>query len=130
MGGENVKGERTLRDTPFRFGGIEHNFDKDAEQWAAEIPKMRRCWSCGGMMRNVRSLSGTLLHTSYQYVASFNVTKGKGKGSCWFKTLCRYCAYAYGVGVIEMDGNTYQKPEDFNEAKYKKETNYKYDGVT
>lgn len=32
-----MKGERTLKDKPFRFGGIEHDFDKDAEEWAKDI---------------------------------------------------------------------------------------------
>ena len=123
-----MKGERTLKDKPFRFGGIMHDFGMDAEQWADAIPSMRRCWSCGGKMRNFRSVQGTLMHTSYPYVAVFKVTKGKHKGQNWFKTLCRSCAYAFGNGVIEMDGNTYQNPGDFNEAEYKKQTNYKFEG--
>ena len=122
-----MKGERTLKDKPFRFGGFGHDFVSDAEEWANYIPAMRRCWSCGGEMKNLRSVHGTLLHTNYPYLAVFKISKGKNKGKNWFKTLCRSCAYDFGRGVIEMDGETYQKPEDFNEAAYKKKTNYKFE---
>lgn len=32
-----------------------------------------------------------------------------------FRMLCRECAYAYGCGVIEKDGNTYEYTTDFKE---------------
>lgn len=65
-------------------------------------------------------------HKTYPYVATFKITKGQYKGNVRFKYLCRICAYDYGIGVIEMDGETYQNPKDFNEAAYKKKINYKY----
>lgn len=115
-----MKGDRTLVDIPFRYGGILHNYDMDVEEWHGIINK--RCWCCGGdMTKNTYSLSGTLLKRNYPYVAEFKVSKGKNKGKYWFKTLCRACAYDYGRGVIEMDGNTYTNYFEFNESKYKKE---------
>lgn len=113
-----MKGERTLVDIPFRYGGIMHDFDKDVEDWRGVINK--RCWCCGGdMTRNTYSTAGTLLRKQYPYVAVFKISKGKNKGMNWFKTLCRACAYNYGRGVIEMDGYKYMKSNEFNEAKYK-----------
>lgn len=114
-----MKGERTLIDSPFRYGGIQHDYDMDVEDWRGVIHT--RCWCCGGdMTRNFYSKSGTLLKKQYPYVAVFKITKGKHKGLNWFKTLCRACAYDYGRGVIEMDGNTYMNYYEFNEAKYKR----------
>lgn len=115
-----MKGDRTLVDIPFRYGGIMHNYDMDVEDWQGVINK--RCWCCGGdMTRNMYLKSGVLLQKLYPYVAVFKITKGKHRGQNWFKTLCRGCAYDYGRGVIEMDGNTYMNPVEFNESKYKKE---------
>lgn len=114
-----MKGERTLVEEPFRYGGILHQFDKDVEYWNGVIEP--RCWCCGGnMTKNLYSKSGTLLKRIYPYVAVFKITKGKHKGMVRFRVLCRACAYNYGVGVVEMDGNKYMKKDDFNEEKYKK----------
>jgi len=72
-------------------------------------------------MRNAYGPSGTLLRRNYPYVATFKYIKGKYKGLYRFRALCRACAYNYGRGVIEMDGNTYIDYYAFNEDKYKKE---------
>ena len=115
-----MKGERTLVDEPFRYGGFFHDYEKDVEQWHDILGKsMDKCYCCGGKMRNVRSQNGTLLKRNYPYIAVFKLSKGKHKGKNWFKPLCRACAYGYGRGVIEMDGNKYFDYYTFDEKKYK-----------
>ena len=54
-------------------------------------------------------------------VAAFKITKGKYKGMNRFLPLCRACAYRYGRGVVECDGNTYMEPDEFSEKKWKEE---------
>ena len=114
-----MKGERTIDDKPFRYGGIMHNYDRDAEEWAEAIPEMRRCYICGGKMRNVYSPSGTLLKKTYPYAGLFRITKGRDKGKAKFRVMCRACAYDLGKGVIEMDGHTYMYSLRFSESKFK-----------
>ena len=72
-------------------------------------------------MKNARSISGTLLKKFYPYAAFFVISKGYEKGRYRLRPLCRLCAYDYGVGVIEMDGNIYKNHYDFNEEKVKKQ---------
>ena len=114
-----MKGEKTLDGQPFRYGGLWHDYDMDCEEWAAAIPRMKKCYVCGGMMKNVYSSAGTLLHRTYPYMGQYTISKGGLKGFGHFKAICRACAYDYGRGVIEMDGNTYMSPGLFNETKYK-----------
>ena len=71
-------------------------------------------------MRNVYSLAGTLLRRTYPYAGLFKITKGKRKGNYKIRAMCRACAYDFGRGVIEMDGNSYMEPGEFSESKYKK----------
>lgn len=76
-----MKGERTLIDKPFRYGGMMRNYDITAEQWGEMMPKsMSRCYICGERMKNIYSQSGQLLHKTYPYVGVFKITKGKDKG--------------------------------------------------
>jgi len=75
-----MKGERTIDDKPFRYGGIMHDYDRTSEEWAEQIPEMRRCYICGGKMQNIYSPSGTLLKKTYPYIGLFRITKGKNKG--------------------------------------------------
>lgn len=106
-----MKGECTLDGKPFRFGGLFcSDFDKDCEEWAKEHPIMSRCFACGHTMDK-----------GYPYMAAFKITKGKGKGLFRFRALCRACAYDFGSGVVEMDGETYRYPYDFDEGKYKRD---------
>ena len=114
-----MKGERTIDDKPFRYGGIGHDYDSTSEEWAEHIPEMRRCYICGGMMQNVYSLSGTLLKKTYPYIGLFRITKGKHKGMGKFRIMCRACAYDLDRGVIEMDGHTYKDKNEFCENKFK-----------
>ena len=114
-----MKGERTIIDKPFRYGGIMHDYDSTSEEWAEKIPIMRRCYICGGKMQNIYSPSGTLLRKTYPYIGVFRITKGKNKGMCKFRILCRACAYDLGRGVIEMDGHTYTNGLEFSESKFK-----------
>lgn len=115
-----MKGECTIKDKPFRYAGIMHDYDKDSEDWAKYMPEhMSKCYICGGKMRNIRSQSGTLLRKSYPYIAAFRITKGKNKGMAKFHVMCRTCAYALEKGVIEMDGHTYKDMYEFNEHKFK-----------
>lgn len=116
-----MRGERSINGIPFRYAGIMHDYDMDTEEWVKYIPEhMRKCYICGGEMRNVRSLSGTLRKKTYPYMALFNITKGKYKGMSQFHIMCRACAYNFGKGVIEMDGYTYKDFYDFDESKFKK----------
>lgn len=114
-----MKGERTIDDKPFRYGGIGHDYDSTSEKWAELIPEMRRCYICGGKMQNFYSPQGTLLKKTYPYIGVFRITKGKDKGMCKFRIMCRSCAYDLGKGVIEMDGHTYKDKNEFHENKFK-----------
>lgn len=114
-----MKGERTIDDKPFRYGGIEHDYDSTSEEWAENIPEMRKCYICGGKMQNIYSPSGTLLKKTYPYMGLFRITKGKHKGMGKFRVMCRACAYDLGRGVIEMDGHTYTNGLEFSESKFK-----------
>ena len=121
-----MKGKLTLNCTPFRYGGFFHDFDRDNEQTAEALNiKEMKCWCCGGIMKNHHFSDGAV-HRFWPYVATFRITKGKNKGLNKFRMLCRSCAYGYGFGVTEMDGNTYKNPNDFNEEKYKRDTGYQY----
>ncbi len=115
-----MKGARTLHDIPFRYGGIMHDYEKDVETWASQIPNMKRCWCCGGYMRNHVFSDGSVLKR-FPYVGFFKISRGKNKGRYRLRVLCRACAYLFERGVIEMDGNTYRRPDEFNERKYKEE---------
>lgn len=124
-----MKGQRTLDDRPFRYGGILHNYSADNDEWQekawSHVKKApMRCWCCNGIMKNSRSQSGTLLRQNFPYMGVFKITKGKHKGKFQFKALCRACAYAYGRGVVEMDAETYMNPDDFDEMQYKEESGY------
>lgn len=116
-GKENeMKGERTIVDKPFRFAGLMKDYDKTADEWAEVHPKyMSRCYICGGSMRNVNSLP----LKSYPYVGLFSITKGKHKGQSRFHVMCRACAYDLGKGVVEMDGYTYTDKYAFKESRFK-----------
>ena len=130
-----MKGERTIRDEPFRYGGISHNYDRDWDGWI-EIDqrvcgKKRKsvyatCYCCGGKGGNTYSPNGTLYKKNYPYMAFYRITRGKNKGFNKCRIICRRCAYDYGLGVIEMDGNTYHDYYEFKESKYKEETGYKW----
>lgn len=128
-----MKGSRTIRDTPFRYGGIMHNYARDWDGWLdkdEEVCGKKRkspyaeCYCCGGKGGNLYSTSGTLLKVNYPYMAFYRITRGKNKGFNKCRIICRACAYDYGLGVIEMDGKTYKNPNDFNERKYKESINY------
>lgn len=119
-----MKGERMLDDKPFRYGGIYKQYELDNEEWQKEswepfFRKPMRCFACGGVMKNSRSRSGTLLKRNYPYAGFFKITRGKYKGRFIIRILCRFCAYMYGRGVIEMDAETYKSPLEFDEKKYK-----------
>ena len=126
-----MKGQRTLDKQPFRYGGFFHEYGFTNDDWQEKVwshDKRRRapmrCHCCNGVMRNLRSPRGTLLANSYPYMAVFRITKGQYKGRFQFRILCRSCAYRYGRGVIEMDGETYMQSREFNEEKYKEQIGY------
>lgn len=119
-----MKGSLTLVDKPFRYGGFWHDYDSTNDDWQEKVWSKAfkapvRCWCCNGVMRNIRSVSGTLLKASFPYIGEFRIIRGKDKGKFHFKILCRSCAYRYGRGVVEMDAETYKKSSDFDEMKYK-----------
>lgn len=115
-----MKGERTIDDKPFRYGGIKRDYDSTSEEWAEMMPDyMGKCYICGGKMQNIYSPSGTLLKKTYPYIGVFRITEGKDKGMFKFRIMCRACAYDLGKGVIEMDGHTYKDANEFHESKFK-----------
>lgn len=106
-----MKGKNTLRNKPFRYGGLMHDYTKDFY----ELTGMnKKCWCCGRDMK--AHVPGIKI---MPYTATFRITKGKDKGLVAFRPLCRSCAYRYGRGVIECDGNTYMEPDEFSEKKWK-----------
>lgn len=114
-----MKGERTIVGKPFRYAGIERDYEKDADDWAEYLPDvMSKCYICGGKMGNI-VINGTMLKKTYPYIGVFRITKGKNKGNLKFHVMCRACAYNLGKGVIEMDGYTYHDSYEFNENRFK-----------
>lgn len=93
-----MKGERTLEDKPLRYGGIFHDYSKTAEYFQTKP----ECFCCGGDLCKCAP-----------YIGVFKFTKGKNKGFFKFRLLCRTCAYDYGRGVVEMDGEEYLNPLDY-----------------
>lgn len=110
-----MRGENGIFEKPFRYGGIMHDYEMDVEQW----DMWKKCYCCGGTPKNTYSASGTLLKRNFPYIASFRIMRGENKGKMKLQYLCRKCAYDYRLGVIEMDGKTYYKYNDFDEIEYK-----------
>ncbi len=108
-----MKGKNTLRDKLFRYGGILKDYSKEIHELNGHEYK---CWCCGRDMKS--HLPGIKI---MPYTATFRITKGKDKGLFAFRPLCRSCAYRYGRGVVECDGNTYMEPDEFSEKKWKEE---------
>ena len=114
-------GIKTIMEKPFRYGGIMHNYHRDIEGWQKVdgAGHFDRCYGCGKVMRNTRE-RGIFLKRAYPYMATFIYQQGSKKGKKHFEIICRKCAYNYGIGVIEADGNTYKNPYEFKESEYKK----------
>lgn len=106
-----MKGENTLKDKPFRYGGLLKDYSKEIHELNGCEYK---CWCCGRDMKS--RVTGTKI---MPYAATFNISKGKYKGFVALHPLCRACAYKYGRGVVECDGNTYMKPDEFTEERCK-----------
>lgn len=124
-----MRGKRGIDGRPFRYGGILHDYSADNDEWQETVwSKVKRtpmrCYCCNGVMKNSRSASGELLRQNFPYIGVFKIVKGRDKGYFKFRILCRACAYNYGVGVVEMDAETYQKPEEFSELEFKRRTGY------
>ena len=89
-----VKGHSIIVRVPFRYGGLFRRFDLNAGEI---LPKgMCRCYVCG---KDIKDEKG--------YAATYRV----GKGTYKFRLLCRKCAYSYGRGVIEEDGEIHAEEE-------------------
>lgn len=97
-----MKGDRGLHDKPFRYSGILHQYDKTAEYFKSRP----RCYACGGDMTGHKP-----------YAAAYRILRGDEAGLFRFRLLCRECAYAYGRGVVEQDGETYEYMTDFKYGK-------------
>lgn len=111
-----MKGERTLDGPPVRYVGLFFkNYYWDVEEWIdADRLHEKICYACGGTLKNTW-INGTLMKHNFPYIACYKAFKGKEKGFSRFHMLCRSCAYNYGVGVIEKDGNLYKNYYDFKE---------------
>lgn len=105
---------------PFRFGGLMHDYSGDVEYWGKRIPEMRKCFKCGKLMENHRDKDDNIIQKEYPYMVFLDTTLND-KRTCYNKVICRKCAYSYGIGVIEMDGETYNKINEFDEEEYKRE---------
>ncbi len=110
-----MKGERTIDCIPFRYAGLFcRKPEWDVEQWRqTDTNRKWICYACNAELKNTYSTSGTLLRRNYPYMSVFKYGKGKNKGLSRFRILCRECAYSYGKGVTEIDGEIYMEKEDF-----------------
>lgn len=108
-----MKGKNTLKNKPFRYGGLLKDYSKEIHELNGCEYK---CWYCGRDMKS--HVPGIKI---MPYTAMFRISKGKDKGFVVFRPLCRACAYKYGRGVVECDGSTYMKPDEFVEEGYKSE---------
>lgn len=68
-----MKGKYTLANTPFRYGGLQHDYEKEIHEIHGREEK---CWCCGGDMKS-HSKSNKLK----PYAALFKITKGGKKGA-------------------------------------------------
>ena len=122
-----MKGDKTLHGIPFRYGGLWHKYNLNYCEITGD--DKAKCYVCGGLMTHTVMLTtGKPMNPQppqHPYIASYYISKGREKGYYRFHPLCRAGAYAYERGVIEMNGNTYQEPDELNEEKYKKEIGYK-----
>lgn len=112
-----MKGERTIDGhPPWRFVGLFFkNYYWDVEEWLENYGlHEKKCYVCGGTFKNTR-INGNLLKHNFPYMACYKAFKGKEKGFSRFHLICRACAYGYGLGVIEKDGNLYRNYYDFIE---------------
>jgi len=85
--------EEKKRGESFRFGGIMHDYDatcKDFDQ--------HECYHCHKPFGDAEK----------PYCRTFH----EG-GYIKFRIICRECAYSFGDGVIERDGKTYYKPDEY-----------------
>lgn len=134
-----MKGEHSIRKEPksiFRYGGILHDYDTTWLEWYHQLKDMGykdsenyacKCYICGGRADALEKSTIEPKPKTYPYCGVFRITKGKDKGRYKFRIICRECAYDLAWsrmgchGVIEMDGNNYFMPFEFDEEKYKKQ---------
>lgn len=96
---------------PFRWGGFEHTFDKLAKEWFEQDNIYKQCFCCKEQPPLNEPLYCAIFERNIDDECRFS-----------FKILCRKCAYSYGAGVIESNGKTYFKYEDFlKEVTYNEE---------
>ena len=62
-----MKGKNTLRDKPFRYGGLFKDYSKEIHE--------QKCWCCGRDMKSHVSEIKIM-----PYTATFRISKGKNKG--------------------------------------------------
>lgn len=96
-----MKGQRTLQDKPFRYGGILRDYTLTLGQLARK--KDCYCYVCNKDLFNEKS-----------YCANYKIHI-KGYVRYIFRPLCRECSYAYGKGVIEKNAKTYMNITDCKE---------------
>lgn len=92
----------------------------DVEQWGELIPKMSHCYKCRRRMKN--RIKGKQIIKNYPYAVFLTYKEDKEVLGGEIKPLCRSCAYSYQLGVIEMDGEEYQRENEFNEEEYKQKS--------
>lgn len=86
--------EKLKRGKSFRFGGTMHDYDATAKDFA-----QTHCYHC----------KKEFTDDEKPYCRTFKV----GEGGLKFGIICRECAYSFGDGVIERNGKTYYKPEEY-----------------
>lgn len=109
-----MRGDRTLVGQPFRYGGIQHNYERTWEQWDERVKGIEKCYCCG---RRYTEL--VYPDNLYPYLGVYKITRGRDEGCNKLRIICRECAYDYGRGVVEMDGETYTDYYAFDEGEYK-----------
>ena len=86
--------EQKKRGESFRFGGFCRDYDATARDFGKT-----ECYHCHKPFGEDEK----------PYCRIFPV----GDGKSMFGLICRDCAYSFGDGVIERDGETYYQPDDY-----------------
>lgn len=98
---ERRAARRGKRGKSFRYGGLRHDYEATAKDFG-----QMHCYHCHKPFDDDEK----------PYCRIFPV----GNGQVMFGLICRRCAYCFGDGVIEKDGETYYKPDEYLEDEVDK----------
>lgn len=97
---ERREKEREGRGESFRYGGFFHDYEMTAKETGADV-----CYVCHKDFGDEEK----------PYCRVFPAGEGRSR----FGIICRKCAYSFGDGVIEADGETYTDYYAFSEERWK-----------